>query len=130
MSFFRVLGRMGFEFFIFASMDSYFLNEDPSLDYFRTPSSNVRRSIVRNKVIEALERPSLCQNLKPLRLRYNQVCELLNITRDCLRKIIENDLSFPKPMKHGASRQAAVYFDTEEIEEWYRNYKLKCRGER
>lgn len=111
-------------------MDSLLLNEDPSLDHFRTLSSNLRRSIVRNKGIDTLEIPSVCQNLKPLRLKYNQVCELLNVTRDCLRKILENDPTFPRFMKEGTSRQAAVYFDTEEIEEWYRNYKAKYRGER
>ena len=29
-------------------------------------------------------------------------------------KIIENDPTFPRFLKEGASRQAAVYFDTEE----------------
>ena len=122
---------MGFELFFFDSMVSLLLNEDPQLDHFRATTSRTRRSIVRTvKNFDDLDLPVICHNMKPLRLKYNQVCELLNVTRDCLRKIIENDPTFPRFLKEGASRQAAVYFDTEEIEEWYRNYKTKCRGER
>ncbi|WP_257227571.1 hypothetical protein [Acinetobacter sp. YH16032] len=100
------------------------------MDHSRIYNSDGRRSVIRNQASEAIEIPSVCKNLKPLRLKYNQVCELLNVTRDCLRKIIENDVTFPRFMKDGTSRQSAVYFDTEEIEEWYRNYKAKCRCER
>ena len=122
---------MGFELFIFARMVSLLLNEDPQLDHFKAPTSHTRRSIVRTvQKNDDLDIPVGYQNLKPLRLKYNQVCELLNVTRDCLRKIIENDPTFPRFLKEGASRQAAVYFDTEEIEEWYRNFKAKCRGDR
>ena len=67
------------------------------------------------------------QDIRPLRLKYKEVCVLLSVTRDCLRKIIESDASFPRPMKEGKSRQAPVYFDTKEIEEWYEKYKQKCR---
>jgi predicted DNA-binding transcriptional regulator AlpA len=126
-----VFERMGFESFFFDSMVSILLNEDPQLDHVRAHTSHTRRSIVRTvKNFDDLDIPVVCHNMKPLRLKYNQVCELLNVTRDCLRKIIENDPTFPRFLKEGTSRQAAVYFDTEEIEEWYRNYKTKCRGER
>ena len=122
---------MRFKLFVFDSMVSLLLNEDPQLDHFRAHTSHTRRSIVRTvKNFDDLDIPVVCHNMKPFRLKYNQVCELLNVTRDCLRKIIENDPTFPRFLKEGASRQAAVYFDTEEIEEWYRNYKTKCRGER
>ena len=121
---------MGFELFVFDSMVSLLLNEDPQLDHFRATTSRTRRSIVRTvKNFDDLDIPVICQNMKPLRLKYNQVCELLNVTRDCLRKIIENDLSFPRPLKNSSARQAAVYFDTAEIEDWYKSYKAKCRGE-
>ena len=100
------------------------------MDHFRATTSRTRRSIVRTvKNFDDLDIPVICQNMKPLRLKYNQVCELLNVTRDCLRKIIENDLSFPRPLKNSSARQAAVYFDTAEIEDWYKSYKAKCRGE-
>lgn len=67
--------------------------------------------------------------IKPLRLKYKQVCELLNIERNCLQVLMKTDENFPKPMKNGKSKQAAVYFDTEEIEIWYKNYRAQCRSE-
>lgn len=121
---------MGFELIFFDSMVCLLLNEDPQLDHFRAHTSHTRRSIVRTvKNFDDLDIPVVCHNMKPFRLKYNQVCELLNVTRDCLRKIIENDLSFPRPLKECSTRQAAVYFDTAEIEEWYKTYKVKCRSE-
>ncbi|ALJ87138.1 hypothetical protein ACINNAV21_1094 [Acinetobacter baumannii Naval-21] len=34
-------------------------------------------------------------------------------------KLIKNDPSFPIPIKEGRTRQAAVYFDTKQIEYWW-----------
>ena len=87
-------------------MVSLLFNEDPQLDHFRAHTPHTRRSIVRTvKNFDDLDIPLVCQNMKPLRLKYNQVCELLNVTRDCLRKIIENDLSFPRPEPYRVCRR-------------------------
>ncbi|WP_265596858.1 hypothetical protein [Acinetobacter lwoffii] len=42
---------------------------------------------------------------------------------------MKKDDRFPKPLKMGLSRQAAVYFDREEIEAWYQGFKERCRGQ-
>jgi len=94
------------------------------LDCFR----KTRRSVVRDT--ESLDISAVLpprQTIKPLRLKYNQVCDLLNVRRDCLRKIIDSDETFPKAQKCGTSRQSAVYFDTEEIENWYQKSKERYR---
>lgn len=57
--------------------------------------------------------------IKPFLLSYNTVCKLLGIERNALRRLMKKDDRFPKPLKMGLSRQAAVYFDREEIEAWY-----------
>ena len=106
------------------------INQELKEKYKKLNQKELNKQFIDGCKNDDLDIPVGYQNLKPLRLKYNQVCELLNVTRDCLRKIIENDPTFPRFLKEGASRQAAVYFDTEEIEEWYRNYKTKCRGER
>ena len=41
-------------------------------------------------------------SIQPLRLSMNKVCELLDITREGLRKLQMNDPTFPKPLKAGA----------------------------
>ena len=102
---------------------------DSSKEYFEAEDEIFLISNGTVKNFDDLDIPVVCHNMKPFRLKYNQVCELLNVTRDCLRKIIENDLSFPRPLKECSTRQAAVYFDTAEIEEWYKTYKAKCRSE-
>ncbi|EGJ59602.1 hypothetical protein RGN99_000292 [Acinetobacter baumannii] len=56
---------------------------------------------------------------RKLRITINEVCELLSIKRDKLGKLIKNDPSFPIPIKEGRTRQAAVYFDTKQIEYWW-----------
>lgn len=64
--------------------------------------------------------------LIPLRLTKKQVCKLLNVSINQLRKISLADLDFPKPIKSGLSRQSGVYYDYEEIQSWHRN-QLKNR---
>ena len=66
--------------------------------------------------------------IKPFLLSYNTVCKLLGIERNALRRLMKKDDRFPKPLKMGLSRQAAVYFDREEIEAWYQEFKERCRG--
>ena len=67
--------------------------------------------------------------IKPFLLSYNTVCKLLGIERNALRRLMKKDDRFPKPLKMGLSRQAAVYFDREEIEAWYHGCKERCRGQ-
>lgn len=67
--------------------------------------------------------------IKPFLLSYNTVCKLLGIERNALRRLMKKDDRFPKPLKMGLSRQAAVYFDREEIEAWYQEFKERCRGQ-
>jgi predicted DNA-binding transcriptional regulator AlpA len=45
----------------------------------------------------------------------------LSIKADKLRKLIKEDNTFPRPIKEGNTRQAAVYFDMNAIEEWWDN---------
>ena len=67
--------------------------------------------------------------IKPFLLSYNTVCKLLGIESNALRRLMKKDDRFPKPLKMGLSRQAAVYFDREEIEAWYQGFKERCRGQ-
>ena len=78
--------------------------------------------------IEQSEVFSIVQ-IKPFLLSYNTVCKLLGIERNALRNLMKKDDSFPEPLKMGQSRQAAVYFDREEIEAWYQGFKERCRGQ-
>ena len=50
--------------------------------------------------------------------KFNEVCDLLSVTRDGLRKIMLKDKDFPKPIKLGDTKQAPVYFAIKEIEQW------------
>lgn len=62
-------------------------------------------------------------------LTYNQTCEYLNHSRDAIRKRQLTDPTFPKAIKMGASRQAAVYFDSKDIDAWIELQKSKSNGE-
>ena len=53
--------------------------------------------------------------LEPIRITQKQACELLSISREAIRKIVDSDPSFPKPYKTGTSRQCAVYFDYQAV---------------
>lgn len=57
--------------------------------------------------------------------KFNEVCELLSLTRDGLRKLQLKDPTFPKPIKLGDSRQAPVFFDIKELEQWLENKKAE-----
>ncbi|KJH65318.1 hypothetical protein UF12_00860 [Acinetobacter calcoaceticus] len=63
----------------------------------------------------------------PLRLTKNEVCKLLGVSRDKLSRMEREDDSFPKSIKEGVTRQAAVYYDHQEILEWYENWKSMMR---
>ncbi len=47
------------------------------------------------------------------------VCEILKINRQQLIKLIKALPNFPKPMRDRNTRQAVMYFDVDEIYEWY-----------
>ena len=61
--------------------------------------------------------------------RFNEVCELLSLSRDGLRKVQLKDPSFPKPIKLGNSKQAPVFFDIKELEQWLELKKAERAGE-
>lgn len=48
----------------------------------------------------------------------NSVALALDMSREGLRKLINRDPTFPRPIKLGESRQAAVFFDAQQIEQW------------
>ena len=50
--------------------------------------------------------------------KFNDVCEYFGVSRDGLRKIQLRNPDFPKPIKLGDTKQAPVYFDLKEIEQW------------
>ncbi|MCT9253218.1 AlpA family transcriptional regulator [Acinetobacter baumannii] len=57
--------------------------------------------------------------LVPLRVKKKDVCSLLSISSDRLEKLVKRDPLFPRPIKEGATRQAAVYFDLQSIVDWW-----------
>ena len=61
--------------------------------------------------------------MQKLRLTKNEVCHILSIKADKLTKLIQTDVSFPRPIKEGVTRQAAVYFDRQDVESWWSNKK-------
>lgn len=61
--------------------------------------------------------------MQPLRITFNQACEILSISRDNLRNLIIRDKSFPRPIKCGNTRQAPVYFDYIELNNWHEKQK-------
>lgn len=62
-------------------------------------------------------------NPPPLRLSLPRVCEILDLSREGLRKLQRRDPSFPRPIKSGTTRQASVYFDYAELIAWHENQK-------
>ena len=54
---------------------------------------------------------------------YNTVALSLDLSREGLRKLVKRDPTFPQPIKLGESRQAAVFFDAQEVEQWLENKK-------
>lgn len=51
-------------------------------------------------------------------IRQPALCQWLDVTRSGLAKLQAKDQTFPKPIKDGDSRQAAVYFVVAEVEIW------------
>lgn len=63
--------------------------------------------------------------MQPIRITYNQACKLLNIKRDSLRLLVQQDSSFPRPIKYDTHRQSPVYFDYANLLTWHNVQELK-----
>lgn len=61
--------------------------------------------------------------MQPIRITYNQACELLSIKRDALRLLVQQDATFPRPIKYGTNRQSPVYFDYADLLAWHNTQK-------
>jgi hypothetical protein len=48
--------------------------------------------------------------MQPIRITYNQTCELLSIKRYALRLLVQQDQSFPRPIKYGTAPQSPIYW--------------------
>ncbi|MDC5295355.1 hypothetical protein ACT4U4_04995 [Acinetobacter baumannii] len=59
--------------------------------------------------------------MQALRLTKSQTCDFLAIKADKLNKLVKEDLTFPRPVKDGNTRQASVYFDRLSLEKWWNN---------
>ena len=58
-----------------------------------------------------------------LRLTKKEVCKALSVTASTLDKMMQEDSTFPRKYKDGTARQAAVYFDYQEIIDWWNSKK-------
>lgn len=67
------------------------------------------------------------RDMNPIRIQFNQACELLNVSRESLRHIIRTDEKFPRPIKNGNAKQAPVYFDYGDILSWHEEQKLNSQ---
>lgn len=65
----------------------------------------------------------LSMHIQPIRIQFKKVCELLDISRESLRHLINSDDTFPRPIKMGAAKQASVYFDYADLMEWHKQQK-------
>lgn len=59
------------------------------------------------------------QALNKIRVNYITACEVLDLSREGLRKLIKKDKTFPRPIKEGSHKQAPVYFDYQELLKWH-----------
>jgi predicted DNA-binding transcriptional regulator AlpA len=63
--------------------------------------------------------------MQPIRITYNQACELLSIKRDALRLLVQQDSTFPRPIKYGTNPQSPMYFDYADLLAWHEKRKPK-----
>ncbi len=56
--------------------------------------------------------------LHPQLYRQNEVCEILRVRVDTLRRRVKTVPGFPQPVKIGNSRQSPVYYKAEDIHNW------------
>ena len=59
------------------------------------------------------------QTLAKLRVNYQTASELLDLSREGLRKLLKKDPTFPRPIKSGTHIQSPVYFDYQQLIEWH-----------
>lgn len=59
--------------------------------------------------------------INPIRVQFTTACQILDISRESLRHIIRTDLTFPRPIKTGNTKQAPVFFDYLQLIEWHKN---------
>lgn len=64
--------------------------------------------------------------MQPIRVTYNQACVLLSIKRDALRLLVQQDTTFPRPIKYGNHRQSPVYFDYADLVTWHNTQKANA----
>ncbi|MQW93383.1 AlpA family phage regulatory protein [Acinetobacter wanghuae] len=57
--------------------------------------------------------------------RYNEVCDLLSLSRTGLQKLMQKDPLFPTPLKMGDSRQSPTFFIKEELDAWLETKKAE-----
>lgn len=60
-------------------------------------------------------------------IHLKEACKLLGVSRVTVNRRINNDPTFPRPIKDGVTRQAAVYFVQSEIEAWIQT-QMDARG--
>ena len=70
-----------------------------------------------------LHRPTFTPRL----IRANDAAVLLGMSRSGFDKLARKDPQFPKPIKDGNARQAAVYYVAAEIEAWLQA-RMDARG--
>jgi predicted DNA-binding transcriptional regulator AlpA len=63
------------------------------------------------------------QDLPKIRINQSTACQMLDIGRDGLKKLIAKDSTFPRPIKEGNTRQAPVYFDYGDLMKWHESKK-------
>lgn len=112
----RCCQRVNRAWLIIAQTQNYFLKSKSALTIILTYQDDT----VNLENIGAFE----MQQIQPLRLSMNKVCEMLDITREGLRKLMMNDPTFPKALKSGSARQAHVYFDYRDLVQWHESQKL------
>lgn len=63
--------------------------------------------------------------IPPIRIQFKTACEVLDISRESLRNIIKTDVTFPRPIKTGDTKQSPVYFDYADLVQWHNQQKIK-----
>lgn len=53
-----------------------------------------------------------------LMVRKPTLCRALDMSPSGLEKLLAKDLTFPRPIKNGTSRQSGCYFLMEEVRAW------------
>lgn len=61
-------------------------------------------------------------------LRKTTAAKVLDLSKSGLEKLVNTDPSFPRPIKLGETRQAAVFFDQAEINAWINAKKAQRMG--